>query len=187
MARLAKNDKGMTAVALKVHSRSSTHRPAKGSVMQAALLTVACVLLLAPSAAAKNVKVYVFAAPVGASGSFAGVPPAALQESVADLIVAIRGSARNGLADTATRADAGLLVEITAREEVNGERRVHARVTLPDGHPADLTGASTHHWQAAADAIAAQLATWVHAQQQDDRLRVEAAALRARQAHQAAR
>jgi hypothetical protein len=130
--------------------------------MKAALLTVACVALLASTASAKNVKVYVFVTKTGATaGLLEGLAPAALMDSAGDVASAVNGFS-TGLTSTTHRTEARIVVEVVGREEVQGEFRVHAQVTI-DGRAVDVTGTSTHQWKHAAAQIVEQLEGWVKA------------------------
>jgi hypothetical protein len=126
------------------------------------LLVIVALLAIAVPASAKNVKVYIFVAAEGTSDTFSGFTPAALRDSADDLEHAIGGSQRNGLTTTKKRAEARIVVQIMAREEVDGEMRVHGQVTV-DGHTEAVTGTSTHRWVFAAYQLAGQLAAWAKA------------------------
>jgi hypothetical protein len=76
----------------------------------------------------------VFAAPQG-TGTFQTVPRA-LADSVNDLRDMINGGITNGLRQTNKRAEARIVVEVTSREDVQGELRVHVHVTA-DGLRSD--------------------------------------------------
>jgi hypothetical protein len=143
------------------------------SWLQAAWLAVALVLAIAAPAAAKNAKLYIFVAPQGPAG-FAVVSED-LKECARDLLDGIHEI--RGITATSKRDGADILVEITARELVDGQYRVHAQVTTPEG-VTDLVGASAGHlgskfftwsppfepgWYEATREIAKQVATWAHA------------------------
>jgi hypothetical protein len=124
-------------------------------------LIAVTLLALAAPAAAKDVKVFVFVAPEGPEG-FQTVPRT-LADSAEDLRHAISGSPFNGLSLTKKREDAGLVVQVTRREEVGNEMRVHVHVTPRDGVEVDLTGVSIHRWTESANEIAGQLRIWARA------------------------
>jgi hypothetical protein len=137
--------------------------------MKASLLIVAFVLGLAtPSFAnfGSAVKVYIFAA-AEETDTF-HVIPRMLADSAKDLRPAIHaGIPRNGLAVTSKRDTAAIVAQVTSREELQGEYRVHVHVTTIDGHEADLTGISTHQWKQSADDVVQQLADWARAHRSD--------------------
>jgi hypothetical protein len=86
--------------------------------------------------------------------------PRALADSVKDL----RDKIGHGLWDilnvTDKRDAAQIVVQVTSREEIQGEYRVHVHVTTIDGHQSDLTGTSTHQWKQSADDLVQQLSEW---------------------------
>ncbi len=135
-----------------------------------ALIALACSLTVVLAIAAPvvtagalfgDVLVYVFAAPAG-SDTFQAIPRA-LSDSVTDLQRWMNtGSLFGGLHTTRAREKARIVVQITAREAVDGEFRVHAHVTA-DGHASDLVGTSTHQWKQSAGDLVDQLAAWAHA------------------------
>lgn len=131
--------------------------------MKACVLGTAVVLALAlaSTTSATNAKVYVFVAPQGADGF--QTTPQRLTDSATDLMWEIHRA--RGVAFTKQQDKADLVVQVTGREEVQGEYRVHVHVTARDGHQADLTGASAHQWQQSAGDIAQQLSTWAKAHQ----------------------
>jgi hypothetical protein len=85
----------------------------------------------------------------------------AVMESAQDLQEAIIGGVSNGLALTAARDRARIVVRVTSREAAPGDYRVHAHVTTIDGRAADFTGTSTRQWKQGADDLIRQLAEWV--------------------------
>jgi hypothetical protein len=131
----------------------------KTCVVAVALLLVAS----SPSYAifGSALKVYVYAA-VKEEDTFQAIPRT-LTDSALDLQIAISGGLTNGLAVTHKQSNAAIVVQVTSREEVQGEYRVHVHVTTIDGHAADLTGTSTHQWKLSADDLIEQLANWAHA------------------------
>jgi hypothetical protein len=131
--------------------------------MKVCVLLVAVLLSIAAPSYAKNAKVYVFVAPEGRIDGFLdGAAPAPLTDSAGDLRDAITRGEYNGLTVTAKRLDARILVQVMSREEVEGEFRVHAHITI-DGREADLIGTSTHQWKQAARQIVDQLSAWAKA------------------------
>ena len=132
--------------------------------MKACLFAVAFVLAIASTSFAKSAKIFVFAAATIEPGSFlGGFASKTLADSAEDLRSAI-GHLRY-ITTTEKRDEAVIVVQVTSREEVQGEFRVHAHATFTDGQTADLTGTSSHQWKQSAGAIAEQLAYWVHAHQ----------------------
>jgi hypothetical protein len=116
-------------------------------------------LCLASIASAKNAKIYVFVAAEGTDGF--QVAPRTLMDSARDL--AWEFGPLRGIAQTKKRDEADLVLQITSREEVGGEFRVHAHITTRKGHESELTGLSTHQWKYCAEDIAKQLAGWARA------------------------
>lgn len=129
------------------------------------LLTALCLTCLAATTvAAEPWKIFVFASPPIASDQFLGgfVSPA-LADSVDDLKSSMKHTDVFRNWGTNKREDAAFFVEVVGREEVNGEYRVHVKVTSRDGRSASITGASVHQWKQSADRIATQIITWVKA------------------------
>jgi hypothetical protein len=130
--------------------------------MKACLVSVAFVLAIASPSLAKSVKVFVFVAATIEPDSFlGGFGSRTLDDSAEDLRRAISGL--RYITNTRKRDEALIVVQVTSREEVQGEFRVHAHATFTDGQTADLTGTSSHQWKQGALAIAEQVAYWVHA------------------------
>jgi hypothetical protein len=123
--------------------------------MKAAM--VAVVLAVAAIAAAKPLLVYVYVEPAGPAGF--QVVPTPLMDSAKDLRAALDGGG-SPFYFTPKPEKAAIRVEITAREEVDGEYRVHVHVTTRDGSQADLTGTSTHQWKLCATELIRQFVAW---------------------------
>ena len=105
-----------------------------------------------------GVRVYVDAASADADPS--RVVPTPVTESAGDLQEAIVGGITHGLALTAVRDRARIVVHVTSREAGQGEYRVQAHATTIDGHAADFTGTSPQQWKRSADDLARQLSEW---------------------------
>jgi hypothetical protein len=135
---------------------SATESP----VMKACLFAVAFVLAIASTSFAKSIRIFVFVAPTNAPSTFlGGFASRTLADSAVDMRNAT-GSLRY-ITNTGKRDEAAIVVQVTSREEVQGEFRVHAHATFTDGQTADLTGTSSHQWKQGARDIAEQLAYWV--------------------------
>jgi hypothetical protein len=137
-----------------VHPSACESVPMKAAV-------VAVVLAVAAIAAGKPVRVYVYVEPAGPIGF--QVVPRPLMDSARDLRAVLDGGS-SPLYFTPKPDKAAMRVEVTGREEVDGEYRVHVHVTTHDGGQ-DLTGTSTHQWKECATELVRQFVAWAQTHQ----------------------